>query len=134
MPEPGTVIWNELISTDVEAAKRHYCAVHGWSAMDTPGPKGGAYTVFLLGKRPVAGLMDIGLTVSPAGASSHWFQYVAVADAAASFQLALDNGARSVREPWEVPGAGVLAIVEAPDGSVTGMMQPGENWGLQGSA
>ncbi len=128
MPATGAIIWNELISTDMEAAKRYYTAVHGWTAMDSEMPGGGTYTVFMAGGRPVAGMLDIKQTESPEGAPSHWFSYIAVEDAQATFKAAVENGATPCREPWEVPGAGILAVLLAPDGSAIGLMQPGENW------
>ena len=129
MPEPGTIIWNELLSADMAAARAYYTAVHGWSAMDTEMPGGGCYTVFLSGGRPVAGMMDIAVTSSPAGTPSHWFSYIAVEDARDAFRRAVENGATPVREPWEVPGAGVMAVLLAADGSAIGLMEPGEHWG-----
>ena len=128
MPDTGTFLWNELMSNDVEAAKAYYGTVHGWTAMDTEMPGGGTYTVFLLGKRPVAGMMDMKATNCQEGTPSHWFNYIAVADAHAAFTTAVESGATALREPFEVPGAGVLAILQAPDGSAIGLMQPGENW------
>ena len=128
MPETGTILWNELLTNDTEAAKSYYGKVHGWDAMDSELPGEGTYTVFLLGKRPVAGMMDIRSTKCPEGTPSHWFSYIAVDDAQAAFQLAVENGATPVAEPWEVPGAGTLAVLMAADGSAIGLMQPGENW------
>ena len=128
MPETGTFLWNELMTNDAEAAKNYYTAVHGWTAMDTPSPAGGTYTVFLLGKRPVAGMMEITQDNCPEGTPSHWFSYIAVDDAHATFKTALENGATALREPFEVPGAGIIAVLRGADGSAIGLMQPGESW------
>ena len=38
---PGSFCWAELATTDLEAAKKLYCELFGWSAVDYPIPGGG---------------------------------------------------------------------------------------------
>jgi len=44
----GRVVWHDLLTTDVEAAKAFYCAVFGWAAADVD-MGGGAYTLLPAG-------------------------------------------------------------------------------------
>ena len=55
--EPGTLTWNELVTTDVEAAKTFYEKVFGWGAV-THGEGPGAYTEFQVAGRSIAGMMQ----------------------------------------------------------------------------
>jgi predicted enzyme related to lactoylglutathione lyase len=43
---PGQFGWNELLSTDVEASKKFYTGLFGWTTAPGPGPD---YTVFMNG-------------------------------------------------------------------------------------
>jgi predicted enzyme related to lactoylglutathione lyase len=55
--EPGTLVWNELMTTDVAAAKTFYNAVFGWGEV-THGEGAGAYTEFQVSGRSIAGMME----------------------------------------------------------------------------
>lgn len=121
---PSTFIWNELVSTDVAAARDFYTRVFGWSVSEETMPAGGTYTVFKHDGKPAAGLMDIRDTSAPEGTPSHWFGYIFANDAAAACRAARDSGGAVLREPWSVQGAGIFAILAGPDGSAFGIMQP----------
>src|SRR6187399_2003989 len=79
--EPGAVAWHELVTTDVDAAKRFYSDVFGWRAdtHDMPNMAGG-YTEVHLGDKTVGGIMAKP-PMMPAEVPSHWTVYIAVADA-----------------------------------------------------
>ena len=50
--EPGTLCWNELQARDVDAAKKFYPALFGWSMKESP-----EYTEWHLGERAIGGMM-----------------------------------------------------------------------------
>ena len=56
--EPGTLMWNELQTDDVEAAADFYADVFGWKTQ-VDDMENGPYTTFLLGEAAVAGMMEI---------------------------------------------------------------------------
>ncbi|MCV6594274.1 MAG: VOC family protein [Silicimonas sp.] len=121
----GKVIWNELNTRDVAAAKAYYGAVCGWAFDTAPIPGGeGDYTTAKLGDEMVAGVFDItgmeGLEEVPA----HWMTYFGVEDVAASVAASSAAGGQVVRPPFEVPGVGHFAIVVDATGAVIGLMQP----------
>lgn len=122
----GAFMWNELNSTDVEAAKRFYEKVLGWTAEDMPTPDGqGTYVMLRRGEEQVGGMMDLGdLPGVPEGTPSHWFSYVKVEDAQATCDAASGAGGAVVRAPFEIKGIGWIAILRASDGSHFGIMQP----------
>ena len=45
MPKHGTFCWNELATKNVEAAKKFYTGLLGWTTREMPMPSG-VYTIF----------------------------------------------------------------------------------------
>jgi predicted enzyme related to lactoylglutathione lyase len=111
--QPGALSWNELVSSDVDAARRFYSQLFGWTT-EAFGP-GGRYTVFKLGDATVGGL-----TPHPPGPgedTSHWASYFAVADADATFAKAIALGAQVMIPLTDVPGVGRFGWLQDPQGA-----------------
>ena len=122
METHGTFYWNELMTHDAEAAKRFYGKVLGWTFDAMPMPDG-TYWVAKVGDRPVGGFFPMS---GPhfANVPEHWVPYVAVDDVDARLKNAVAAGATAMREPFEVPGVGRIAILKDPAGAVSGWMTP----------
>ncbi len=119
----GKVLWNELNTRDVEGAKAYYTAVCGWTFDTMPVAGGGGdYTVGKLGDDMVGGIFDItgmpGLDNVPA----HWLTYIGVDDVDAGSAATKSAGGKVIREPFDIPNVGRIAIVEDPTGAVFGLM------------
>jgi uncharacterized protein len=119
----GTFYWNELMTHDVESAKRFYADTLGWSfdAMTMPG--GGTYWVAKVGEQPVGGLFDIS---SPEykDVPESWMSYIAVDDVDARLKKAVSAGAQVMKPPFDVPGVGRIAVLMEPGGAGIGWMTP----------
>src|SRR5882672_8465919 len=119
----GSFYWNELMTRDAEAAKRFYGATLGWTfeAMEQSG--GPAYWVAKVGDESVAGILQM---EGPdfEDASEGWFAYVAVKDLSTALARATSEGGEVIREPFDVPGVGRIAIVNDPAGTSMGWMTP----------
>ncbi len=126
MSSSNAIGWNELISTDMDAAKRFYKEVVGWDSKDMPAPDGkGTYVLFSSGGSEVAGMMSMAdIPGIPAGTPSHWFTYVKVEDINAACEAAGQAGGMVMRPPFEIPGMCWIAVLQSSDGSVFGVMQP----------
>ncbi|MBB5754072.1 VOC family protein [Prosthecomicrobium pneumaticum] len=122
MADHGTFYWNELMTRDVEAAKRFYGATLGWGFSEMPMPDG-VYHLALLGDKMVGGIFDIG---APAfdGVPESWFAYIAVDDLDARLAKLREAGGTVDREPWDVPGVGRIAIVSDVNGATMGWIVP----------
>ncbi len=121
VPE-GVFVWDELMTTDVDAAKRFYGEVVGWSSSDMDMPGGpGSYTMFSAGEQQAAGAM-----ARPEGmdAPPHWMLYLGSADVDTDTKKAKELGAQVYREPWDVPTVGRLAILADPTGAAFGLYHP----------
>ncbi len=119
---PGTFAWNELLTSDVEAAKRFYAQAVGWH-FEPMQMNDRTYWVAKLADRPVAGIMDME-GVTPPGAPPHWFSYLEVEDVDRLAAAIESNGGRLLKPLFDIPGVGRIAIVSDHAGAVMGWMTP----------
>jgi uncharacterized protein len=125
MPQAhGTFYWNELMTRDVERAKKFYADTLGWSFDGMPMPDGGgSYWIAKMGDLPVAGILDISAPeFGPVPES--WMAYIAVDDVDARVKKALAAGAKQMKPTFDVPGVGRIAILREPGGAGIGWMTP----------
>jgi predicted enzyme related to lactoylglutathione lyase len=115
--EPGTVIWNELI-TDNPAAVSFYEQVLGVTTV-TADMGADKYTMF-----QVAGT-EVGGTTPPMmeGVPNHWHVYFAAADADATAAKIKELGGSVMVAPFDTP-IGKMAVVTDPQGAVFSLFQP----------
>jgi len=118
----GTFVWDEFLADDVEAAKRFYSEVFGWTARDVD-MGGNEYTLF---QRPggvdTAGLMK--KPVEAAKAPPHWCTYLGTDDVDATVEKAGKLGGMTYAGPLDVPTIGRLAVLGDPTGAVFGVFKP----------
>jgi predicted enzyme related to lactoylglutathione lyase len=74
----GSFHWNELMSHDVERAKRFYAATIGWEFDSMPIPEG-TYWVARVGGKPVAGIFEM-RGPQFTNMAERWLPYLAVDD------------------------------------------------------
>jgi predicted enzyme related to lactoylglutathione lyase len=116
MPE-GVFVWDELSTTDPEAAKDFYGSLFGWETEDTD-MGGMTYTIFQRGERQIAGAMaKMPNDPSP----PHWTTYIGTDDVDATTAKARDLGATVHVEPTDIPGIGRFSVIGDPQGAVVGL-------------
>jgi predicted enzyme related to lactoylglutathione lyase len=118
----GSFYWNELMARDVEKAKSFYAASVGWTFDAMPMAEG-TYWVAKMGDKPVGGIFPMS-GPNFIGVPEHWIPYLAVDDVDARLQKATAAGARVMREPFDVPAVGRIAILHEPGGAVIGWITP----------
>jgi predicted enzyme related to lactoylglutathione lyase len=116
--EPGTVTWNELITTEPAAAK-FYEQVLGVTTATMPEMGMGDYTLLQVNGETVGG------TTAPQmpGVPNHWHVYFAVADADATVAKSTELGGSVLAEPFDTP-VGRMAVVRDPQGATFSIIQP----------
>lgn len=124
--EPGGLVWEDLRSTDPEAARSFYAALFGYdyALLEMAGPD---YATFRLPAEPhVLGGMG-GLMGLPEGTPSHWLVYFQVADADAATAAGERAGGTVVAAPVDTP-FGRMACLADPDGATFMVMttDPGQ--------
>jgi hypothetical protein len=112
----GKVIFVELVTPDLAAAKQFYGGLFGWTFR---GIEAGAteYAEASLDGRPVAGLIHRAL---PAGErrQTAWLSFFSVGDVDAAEKLALQRGAKVLFAPHSFPDRGREAVFADPQGAV----------------
>jgi len=112
----GTVVFAELVTPDLAAAERFYGGLFGWMFGNL---KFGSseYGTATLDGHPIAGILQKEM---PAGEHRQpaWLTFIAVGDVDATEKLAVQNGAKALREPHDVPDRGRQAVFADPQGAV----------------
>ncbi|MFD5783374.1 VOC family protein [Streptomyces sp. NPDC058220] len=123
----GTPCWVDVSLPDLEAGKRFYGELFGWTFGQDSGAARAHYTeAFSDGKR-VAGLVAKRDGRMP----TVWGVYFATPDAAALSAKIVAAGGRLVREPMAVGRFGVMALAADPAGAVFGLWQAGDDAGFE---
>lgn len=120
--EPGSFTWNELLTRDVDKAKRFYTQAFGLEPSDFPMGDGPPYTVLNVGDRGVGGIFAMG-DEYPAEVPSHWLTYFAVDDTDASVAKATSLGATVTQEPMDIPTVGRIAVLAGPHGEMFALIK-----------
>jgi len=115
----GAFSWNELMTTDPEAALRFYGALFGWQ-FETMDMGTGPYRVIKAGGTAVGGLM----TTPPAaqGMPPTWGSYVTVVDADATAAKCKALGGKVLVGPMDIPKVGRFVVLQDPQGAVINAM------------
>jgi predicted enzyme related to lactoylglutathione lyase len=120
--EANALVWNELNTRDVPAAREFYSAVFGWGH-DEREFETGAYVSLKLGDDSVAGILDITGRV-PDEVPSNWLAYFAVDDVDAVVGKATETGGKVVFGPQDLTEVGRVAVLEDPWGAVFALFNP----------
>jgi uncharacterized protein len=110
--EPGSLVWEELSTSDLEKSKAFYTAVFGWGW-------GGSdeYAEAQVSGRTVAGVMPRPEAM-PAEVPDHWLAYFGCDDVDADAKRATGLGATVVVDPMDIPGTGRFAVLIDPQGAM----------------
>jgi uncharacterized protein len=119
----GSFYWNELMTRDIEKAKKFYATSLGWGFSSMPMPGGGTYWLAEANGTPVAGLFDIS-GPEYKGVPESWMPYIAVDDVDARVKKATKAGAKVMKEAFDVPGVGRIVMLLEPGGAGIGWMTP----------
>ena len=120
----GDIHWTELMTSDAEGAKAFFKTVVGWTYVENPMGPEMPYTVVMQGETPVCGIFQ--MTEEQEGEPSSWVSYVAVDDVDATVAKVAEAGGGVLREPFDVPNVGRIAMIADPMGAVIGIMTPSQ--------
>ena len=109
----------EIPTSSVDAAKRFYGGMFGWSFTDVPEMK---YTIYKTGEDEVGG----GFFNPPEGTPRTITNYITVTDLEAATKKVPELGGKVCTERMEVPGMGWFRIVNDPEGNSMGLWQPAQ--------
>ncbi|HEX7149923.1 MAG TPA: VOC family protein [Thermoanaerobaculia bacterium] len=106
--ESGSVCWSELTAPDLDAARKFYGGLFGWTWKESP-----EYTEWQHGGQSIGGAMQ----PKHEGMPPHWMPYFAVDDADTIVAKAKSLGASVYVEPTDIPNVGRFAVVADPQGA-----------------
>lgn len=123
----GAPCWVDASLPDVEAGKRFYGELFGWTFADGAGAEYGHYTQAYSRGRNVAALAP-----KPDGRMpTVWGVYLYTTDAYACAQRIRAAGGQMVMDPMPVGPYGTAALAADPGGAVFGLWQPGTHHGFE---
>jgi hypothetical protein len=125
----GTPNWVDLQTTDQDAAKAFYSGLFGWTYDDQPMPQGAVYSMAVLGDGVVAAIAPQSPELAAAGAPPIWNTYLAVGSADDTVAKVEAAGGQIAMQPFDVPGAGRMALVLDPGGAAVALWQAGNHIG-----
>ncbi len=123
MTKHGEFYWIELQTHNTDAAIEFYKNVAGWNFLAETMPSGGTYWLAMLGEKVVCGIWTLEQDNGEI-TSNRWVIYLHVDEIDDALEQAKLNGAEVLREPWDVPGVGRIAMIRDPGGAEVGWVTP----------
>lgn len=118
----GHFLWHELLTTDTDAARSFYRKVVGWRPVAWD--QDPSYTLWMVGKRPMGGLMTLPSDAAATGARPSWMAYIGTDDIDATARDVERFGGKVLRPAWEIPSVGKIAVLQDPQGAVFAAYSP----------
>jgi predicted enzyme related to lactoylglutathione lyase len=114
-PEPGDVSWNELVTTDHEAALDFYSDLYGWEKQDAMDMgEHGVYQMYGMPGKMLGGMYN---KTEDMPFPPHWLFYVKVDDVDAAKEKIEQRGGKILSGPEDVPGGGRIVVAQDPQGA-----------------
>ncbi len=131
-PTTGEFCWYEIHTPDLQAAKKFYGDVFGWTFQEVP-MEGFTYTMLHKDGVPFGGMMHM---TGPQweGVPPHWMSYIAVDDVDKSAEKVKQLGGNVCVGPSDIPDVGRFAVVDDPDGAVFSLFKSASEMGPQPGA
>lgn len=121
----GSFSFNELITTDLDSAKKFYSELLGWEYRETKSIHGQVYVTALKDGKVVAGMMlkegNVDDDVMPC-----WDPYITVDNVEEGVKIVKKNGGTILGPPTNIPGEGRFATIMDPQGIVFNIISPTE--------
>jgi uncharacterized protein len=118
-PLVGKVVWNDLVTQDLDVARHFYGELFGWTFEQTTAPGGQPYLLARSGRIFVAGMVAVS-SPSRTVVLSRWLPYMSVSDVDASVAKATAGGAKTLVDARDV-SLGRVAVIEDKEGAVLGL-------------
>jgi predicted enzyme related to lactoylglutathione lyase len=110
-PRPGLFCWDELHTKDMEAAKKFYGPLFGWTGKMGEGAM--KYWHWQSGGKDIGGMLTLMMPNVP----PNWLGYIAVSDVDADTKKTKALGGKVMMEPMEMEKVGKFSVVQDPTGS-----------------
>lgn len=130
--EQGRPSWIDISTNDVEGSKAFYAALFGWEWEDQHDPEGNfIYSIARKGGHMVCGLGPAPQEMVDMGIPTVLNTYLSVESVDKSHDDAVNAGATTIIEPFDVMDTGRMAYIADPQGAHVGLWQAGTHKGAQ---
>ncbi|MFI7103942.1 VOC family protein [Streptomyces sp. NPDC050161] len=119
--EPGTPVWNELVTQETRAVGPFYENVFGYTSQAVVSADFDYLTLYLDGQA-VAGIHGVGQAL-PQDRGAHWMTYFAVPDTDTAARRVVELGGQVLHAPRD-SAHGRLAVAADSEGAVFTLVQP----------
>lgn len=110
----------ELMTHDLEGAKKFYSAIFDWKWEEYPMDTG-PYLMIDTGKEPKGGIMKAPMPDIP----PHWIVYTKVNDVTATLEKVKELGGTIIVEKTAIPEMGAFGTFQDPTGGVMAVWEEG---------
>jgi predicted enzyme related to lactoylglutathione lyase len=128
---PGTFIWADLATSDQTAAKAFYAGLFDWETEDMPVGDGASYSMCRRDGKLVAAIAAQQQAQTEAGVPPLWNSYISVESADQTAARAKELGANVHAGPFDVMGAGRMAVIADPHGAYFMIWEKREHFGAE---
>lgn len=122
----GKIVWHDLLTTDIEASRKFYGGMFGWTFEEVPVSlgfgKSGNYLLIRHKGELVGGMVDterLGTKVN----NSQWVVLMSVDDVDAAAQNVVDAGGEIMTPPTDLNERGRIAVVTDNSGALFAILQ-----------
>ena len=110
-PVPGMFCWDELHTSDMDAAAKYYGALFGWTGKMGDGPM--PYWHWQHEGKEMGGMMKLMMPNVP----PNWLGYIAESDVDGATKRVRELGGKVVMEPMDIAKVGKFSVVQDPTGA-----------------
>ena len=114
---PGKFVWADLVTDDVQAARKFYGRLFNWTFRDA-----GSYTIVANDERPLCGMFQRARPKDQ-NAEPRWFGYISVKNVGGAERAVTRSGGRVLAGAKMLPQRGEQAILADPEGAVFGVIK-----------
>jgi predicted enzyme related to lactoylglutathione lyase len=121
----GQFVWYDLMTTDVEGAKKFYQPLAGWSTKPFPHAQpDNPYTMWTHGGSTIGGVAKLSSEQRSHGAPPMWMPSVEVNNVDATTRHAESLGAKVIMPAMDIPDTGRYAVLQDPQGAAIAIFSP----------
>ena len=118
---PGKFVWEELFTTNPQAAVSFYSQLFGWDSQTIQRPNA-LYTVMSVDGRPICGITHFPEKLASATNHGRWVGFISVPDVAKAAAALSAHGGKVVLPIKELSGRGMQTVVSTQEGVIVGLL------------
>jgi predicted enzyme related to lactoylglutathione lyase len=117
---PGKFVWYDLMTTDIQAVKKFYGELFGWTFEDV-GTVDVPYTIIQNNGITIGGIFALDKSRSKSD-QSQWISFLSVENMESAVEYVKKNKGKIYTEPFDLPDRGKVAVAIDPQGSVIALV------------